>query len=227
MTRLYLLFDSDGTLVDSEWLCNRALALLFARYDVQLNVAELMRDYRGGELQRIFNQLAATHNVILGSDSEAWYRAKVAELFAQQLQPVTGIPELLAWVQQQGWPCAVVSNGPQSKLQQALSHCQLLPFFNDHIYSAYDIDTFKPDPGLYLHAAVQLGARPEQCVVIEDSLPGVKAGIAAGMTTLFYNPHHEPSPAGQVIEFTNMTQLPAILEHLVKNNIRGVLTFAD
>lgn len=214
MTRLYLLFDSDGTLVDSEWLCNQALALLFARYGVQLNVAELMRDYRGGELQRIFDQLAAKHNVTLDSNSEAWYRAKVAELFAQQLQPVAGIPELLAWVQQQGWPCAVVSNGPQSKLQQALSRCQLLPFFNGHIYSAYDIDIFKPDPRLYLHAAAQLGARPEHCVVIEDSLPGVKAGVAAGITTIFYNLHNETSPSDKVIEIKHISEIKAILAGL-------------
>ena len=216
MTRLYLLFDSDGTLVDSEWLCNQALALLFARYGVQLNVAELMRDYRGGELQRIFDQLAAKHNVTLDSNSEAWYRAKVAELFAQQLQPVAGIPELLAWVQQQGWPCAVVSNGPQSKLQQALSRCQLLPFFNNHIYSAYDIDIFKPDPRLYLHAAAQLGARPEQCVVIEDSLPGVKAGVAAGITTIFYNLHNETSPSTDVIEIKHISEIKAILAGVSK-----------
>ncbi|MCS4307654.1 HAD superfamily hydrolase (TIGR01509 family) [Rheinheimera pacifica] len=216
MARLCLLFDSDGTLVDSEWLCNQALALLFARYNVQLNVVDLMRDYRGGELQRIFDQLAAQHNVTLNSDSEAWYRAKVAELFAQQLQPVAGIPELLAWVQQQGWPCAVVSNGPQSKLQQALSRCQLLPFFNGHIYSAYDIDIFKPDPRLYLHAAAQLGSRPEQCVVIEDSLPGVKAGVAAGMTTIFYNLHNETSPSTDVIEIKHISEIKAILAGVSK-----------
>lgn len=214
MKNLCLLFDSDGTLVDSEWLCNQALALLFARYGVELDIAMLMRDYRGGELQRIFNQLAAEHNVTLGADSEAWYRAKVAELFEQQLQPVAGIPELLAWVQQQGWHCGVVSNGPQSKLQQALGNCNLLPFFNSHIYSAYDINIFKPDPRLYLHAATQLGAKPADCVVIEDSLPGVTAGIAAGMTTLFYNLHNEQSPSPAVIEFTSMYQLPEILRHL-------------
>lgn len=217
MAKLCLLFDSDGTLVDSEWLCNQALALLFARQGVQLNVADLMRDYRGGELQRIFEQLAAAHNITLHNDSEAWYRAKVAELFAQQLQPVAGIPELLAWVQQQGWPCAVVSNGPQIKLQQALSRCRLLPFFNGHIYSAYDIAIFKPDPRLYLHAAAQLGVKPEQCVVIEDSLPGVKAGVAAGMTTLFYNLHNETSPSAKVIEIQHMTKIKQILAELAVN----------
>lgn len=214
MKNLCLLFDSDGTLVDSEWLCNQAIALLFARYGVQLDIAMLMRNYRGGELQQIFNQLAAQHNVTLAADSEAWYRAKVAELFSAQLQPVAGIPQLLSWIQQQGWRCGVVSNGPQSKLQQALGHCNLLPFFNGHIYSAYDIAIFKPDPRLYLYAASQLNAKPAECVVIEDSLPGVKAGIAAGMTTLFYNLHQEPSPSPAVIEFSNMLQLPEILQRI-------------
>lgn len=217
MKDLCLLFDSDGTLVDSEWLCNQAIALLFARYGVTLDIAMLMRNYRGGELQRIFNQLATEYNVTLGADSEAWYRAKVAELFTSQLQPIAGIPPLLSWIQQQGWRCGVVSNGPQSKLQQALGLCNLLPFFHGHIYSAYDINIFKPDPRLYLHAASLLNASAANCVVIEDSLPGVKAGIDAGMTTLFYNLHQEPSPAPAVIEFTSMYQLPAILQQLAND----------
>jgi len=216
MTKLYLLFDSDGTLVDSEWLCSQALAALFVRYHVQLNVTDLQRDYRGGELQRILEQLSAINNVTLDNDSEAWYRAKVAELFTQKLQAVAGIPELLTWVQLQGWPCAVVSNGPQSKLQHALSHCQLLPYFNGHIYSAYDIGFFKPNPRLYLYAAAKLGAKPEECIVVEDSLPGVKAGLAAGMTTIFYNLHNEKIPDAKVITIKSMADLPAILNKLVK-----------
>lgn len=216
MTELCLLFDSDGTLVDSEKLCNQALAALFARYGVTLDVDELMRDYRGGELQHIFAQLALTHNITLADDSEVWYRQKVAELFEQQLQPVAGIPELLYWLKQQQIRCAVVSNGPQSKLKHALGKCNLLPYFNGHVYSAYDINVFKPQPGLYLHAAAQLSAKPEQCVVIEDSLPGVKAGIAAGMTTIFYNIGNENSPSAQVTEIRQMSEVKKIISTLLQ-----------
>lgn len=210
MRQLCLLFDSDGTLVDSEGLCNQAIALLFARYNIELSVSELLRNYRGVALTQIFATLAAQHNITLSDDSESWYRAKVAELFNKKLKPVAGIPQIMAWVKQQGWPCAVVSNGPPAKLQHALQHCELLPYFNGHIYSAYDINFFKPDPRLYLHAATQLGAEPANCVVIEDSLTGVQAGLAAGMTTLFYNVHAAPCPPA-AIEIHDMLQLRDIL----------------
>jgi beta-phosphoglucomutase-like phosphatase (HAD superfamily) len=63
----------------------------------------------------------------------------------------------------------------------------LLPFFKDRIYSAYDIGSWKPEPGLFLHAANSLGAEPVRCAVVEDSVTGVIAGIAAGMTVFGYS----------------------------------------
>jgi HAD superfamily hydrolase (TIGR01509 family) len=209
--KLCLLFDSDGTLVDSEGLCNQALAQIFAGFGVTLSVPELLRDYRGGQLSDIFNTLAKLHGVRLSDDTEPRYRALVQQLFQAELKAVAGIKPALQFCQQQGWPMAVVSNGPRFKVQQALELCGLADFFNDRIFSAYDIQRFKPDPQLYLHAAASLGATPEHCVVIEDSLPGVLAGLAAGMHTLFYNIHGETSPSASVIEFNDMTLLPSLL----------------
>ena len=85
---------------------------------------------------------------------------------------------------------------------------------NPRVGSLFDVDIFKPDPRLYLHAAAQLGAKPEQCVVIEDSLPGVKAGVAAGMTTIFYNLHNETSPSAKVIEIQHISEINTILAGL-------------
>src|SRR3989338_5355198 len=85
--------------------------------------------------------------------------------------------------------------------------------FQDQKFSVLTISKrFKPDPALYLHAAATLGATPEHCVVIEDSLPGVLAGLAAGMHTLFYNIHGETSPSALVTEFHDMRLLPALLQ---------------
>ena len=214
---LCLLFDSDGTLVDSEGLCNQALAQIFADYGVTLSVQELIRDYRGGQLSDIFDTLAKLHGVALRDDTEPRYRALVRQLFQAELKAVAGIKPVLQFCQQQRWSMAVVSNGPLFKVQQALELCGLTEFFNDPIsgskvFSAYDIQRFKPDPALYLHAAASLGAKPEQCVVIEDSLPGVLAGLAAGMHTLFYNIHGESSPSALVTEFHDMQLLPQILQ---------------
>ncbi len=216
-TKLCLLFDSDGTLVDSEGLCNQALAQIFADYGVTLSVPELIRDYRGGQLSDIFDTLAKLHGVHLSENTEPRYRALVQQLFQAELKAVAGIKPALQFCQQQGWPMAVVSNGPRFKVQQALELCDLAKFFNDpvsgsKVFSAYDIQRFKPDPALYLHAAATLGATPEHCVVIEDSLPGVLAGLAAGMHTLFYNIHGETSPSALVTEFHDMRLLPGLLQ---------------
>jgi HAD superfamily hydrolase (TIGR01509 family) len=216
---LCLLFDSDGTLVDSEGLCNQALAQIFADYGVTLSVPELIRDYRGGQLSDIFDTLAKLHGVRLKDDTEPRYRALVQQLFQAELKAVAGIKPVLQFCLQQRWPMAVVSNGPRFKVQQALELCDLAEFFNDpvsgsKVFSAYDIQRFKPDPALYLHAAACLGAQPEHCVVIEDSLPGVLAGLAAGMHTLFYNIHGETSPSALVTEFHDMKLLPELLNRL-------------
>lgn len=214
---LCLLFDSDGTLVDSEGLCNLALAHIFADYGVTLSVPELIRDYRGGQLSDIFDTLAKLHGVRLKDDTEPRYRALVQQLFQAELKAVVGIKPVLQFCQQHRWPMAVVSNGPRFKVQQALELCDLAELFNDpvsglKIFSAYDIQRFKPDPQLYLHAAASMGAKPEHCVVIEDSLPGVLAGLAAGMHTLFYNIHGETSPSALVTEFHDMKLLPELLQ---------------
>lgn len=218
---LCLLFDSDGTLVDSEGLCNRALAQVFAEYGVALSVPELIRDYQGGQLSDIFNTLAKLHGVRLKDDTEPRYRALVQQLFQAELKAVAGIKPVLQFCQQQRWSMAVVSNGPRFKVQQALELCGLSAFFNERIFSAYDIQRFKPDPALYLHAAATLGATPEQCVVIEDSLPGVLAGLAAGMHTLFYNIHGETSPSALVTEFNDMQLLPELLQQWQQLQQRG------
>jgi beta-phosphoglucomutase-like phosphatase (HAD superfamily) len=69
-----------------------------------------------------------------------------------------------------------------------LSVTGLLPFFERNIFSSYEVGVWKPNPGLFLHAAKTLGVDPSQCVVIEDSLPGIQAGLAAGMSVFALQP---------------------------------------
>jgi beta-phosphoglucomutase-like phosphatase (HAD superfamily) len=78
-------------------------------------------------------------------------------------------------------PFCMASNGQHEKMQVTLSTTGLLHFFEGRIFSAYEVNAWKPDPELFLHAARQFGADPACCAVIEDSLPGVEAGLAAGM----------------------------------------------
>ena len=101
----------------------------------------------------------------------------------------------MKWVVQDGLlsrltiPFGVATNGPREKVELTLSLTGLLPLVGDRIFCAYDIGIFKPAPGLFLHAAEQLGVAPEYCAVVEDSLPGIQAGLAAGMQVFSLHGH--------------------------------------
>lgn len=205
-----VLFDNDGTLVDSEALCTLALQQQFASYGVELDYQHLFEHYRGGQLRQIFQRLCQQHQITLPEDYESNYRARLALLFEAQLKPIPGAHALLQWCQAQGWTLAVVSNGPASKITSTLLQCGLAHFFSGRYFSAYDCGFFKPDGRLYLHAAQRLGFRPEQCIVIEDSPPGVQAGLDAGIPTFFVN-HHQAPVAKGAHSVRDLTELAAVL----------------
>ena len=84
-------------------------------------------------------------------------------------------------------PFCVASSGPKTKIEENLRTTNLYPHFAGKIFSAYEYNSWKPDPGLFLSAAKQFDIAPEDCVVVEDSIFGVSAGIAANMTVLALN----------------------------------------
>jgi beta-phosphoglucomutase-like phosphatase (HAD superfamily) len=92
---------------------------------------------------------------------------------------------------------------------------KLLPHFEGRIFSAYEVGSWKPDPGLFLHSARSLGVNPSRCIVVEDSLPGIWAAKAAGMRVLGFT----AGDAEVALElgtdcselFDSMSELPALL----------------
>jgi HAD superfamily hydrolase (TIGR01509 family) len=101
-------------------------------------------------------------------------------VFRGRLKPIDGAAEIVRAVSSRV-PVAVASSAMKDKIVLSLSITGLEPFFSGRIYSSYDVGIWKPEPGLFLHVAQDLGVPPERCAVIEDSTPGVTAGIAAGM----------------------------------------------
>ena len=127
----------------------------------------------------------------LPTNFEKEYRRRSSEAFAKEIQPIKGIPELINSLT---IPFAVASSGPPSKIRLNLGLIGLLDKFEPHVYSCWDLQKWKPDPAIYLHTAQTLGFAPEDCVVVEDSLFGVKAGIAGGFRTFGYaNQHTAPA----------------------------------
>lgn len=211
MRKTCLLFDNDGTLVDSEYLCNLAIKQQFAELGVNLDVDHLVEHYRGKKMANILSILSSKHKVSIPDNFLPDYRERVAKLFEKQLKPIKNVELALSKLPQQK---AVVSNGPKFKIEHALRLCGLGQYFGERIFSAYDLDKYKPDPEIYLKVAKILGAKPQECVVIEDSITGVMAGSQAGISTLFYNKTHEKHQLTNVTDFEDMADLPQLIANL-------------
>ena len=178
-----LLFDSDGTLVDSEAINTEALADELALHEIAEDKNSLLSRYRGWQFKALLDDLSTLHNVKLNAHFETEFRARASRYFAARLEPVANIRSALMQLQQVK---CVASNAPVNKLIQVLDKTELSPFFYGNLFSAYDISSFKPDPALFHHAAEQMGFDAEKCIVIEDSEVGVAAAMSAGMKCVHY-----------------------------------------
>jgi HAD superfamily hydrolase (TIGR01509 family) len=208
-----LIFDCDGTLVDSELLCNIALECCLARAGIVEHAESLLTRYRGSRLSSILSEICSLHRCSLPGDFVEGYRDEVAALFERELKATDGVADVLA---QLGNAKCVASSGPISKIRHALALTHLSHFFDERLYSSYVIQSWKPDPAIYLHAASTEGFRPEDCIVIEDSLLGIQAAQRAGMAFLLYDPEEQVAPicpAGGLC-FSKMIELPGLIQQL-------------
>lgn len=204
MSRLLVIFDLDGTLVDSESLCNQAFLDLLP--SLNESVEGLIDQFRGKKLSVILSEIERKISSSLPGDFEQSYRQRVAELFATELKPIDGVPEMLKTLE---LPFCIASSGPPEKIKHALTVTQLAPFFGERFFSSYLVGSWKPDPGLFLHAAAAMGFAPANCVVVEDSPVGLEAAASAGMHALHYAPSINASK--NIHTFSSMSELPSIL----------------
>ena len=203
-----ILFDNDGTLVDSERLCNIGLVRKFNELGISLDADELVMRFRGWKLAKILESLEIQYQLKLPEDFVDSYRDIVSELFESELRPVEGIEYALENILQ---PKAVVSSGPVQKIQQALRVCGLTKYFGESIYSSYEVGIWKPDPGIYLHAARDMGYPVQHCAVVDDGLVGIKAAHKAGIKSYFYNRFDEECIYSSAIAFHSMHALPELI----------------
>lgn len=206
MAKLLIIFDVDGTLVDSEFFCSQALNDLIP--EIEESTQELVSLYRGTKLLEIFADIELRKNIVLGDNFEVIYRERVAELFSSELQPFPGVIEMLGQIP---YEFCIASNGPKHKIRHALSVTGLTSYFAENIFSAYCVNAWKPDPALFLHAAAEMGYSPKNCVVIEDSIVGIQAAEAANMNALRFVPG-EPSTHQR--DFSDMRDLLSLLDKI-------------
>ena len=111
------------------------------------------------------------------ADFESEFRKRSFESFKTDLRAIDGVQEILNAIKV---PVGVVSSGPVNKIKLSLTTTGLIRYFGNNIFSCFEIQKWKPEPDIYLHAAKQMNFSPKNCVVIEDSEPGIKAARAGG-----------------------------------------------
>ncbi|MBF57600.1 HAD-IA family hydrolase [Halomonas sp. FeN2] len=215
-TPLCLLFDCDGTLVDSEILLAEVMGDILPEFGLPFSARQYMDEFRGVRFQTIVQTLEKRFQT-LAEDAfpqlEAGMRARME---ARMRDELVAIPGMVAALEQlSSHPKAVVSNGPERKIRCALESTELGHHFADKLFSAYTLNVWKPDPELYRKAAAAMGHAPQQCVVIDDAAVGVEAGLAAGMHVIHLNhfPNEELTPEG-AIGIHHASELPAAIARL-------------
>ena len=175
-----VIFDCDGVLVDSEMLSVRADIECLAEHAVDISAEEILERYTGISMAGMLADLEARCGRTLPGFAER-HRQCLERLFEEDLRPIPGVVEVLDSLT---CPSCVASSSDHQRIRHALSLVGLLDRFQPNLFSAVDVKHGKPAPDLFLHAAALMGVAPVSCVVIEDSLPGVAAAVAAGMTAI-------------------------------------------
>jgi HAD superfamily hydrolase (TIGR01509 family) len=184
-----VIFDCDGVLVDSEGISNAVLADALSALGLAISGEEAHDAYRGMFLSEIAADAEHRLRAPLPADFMETFERDREEAFRASLQPVSGAAEAVRAVTAMGFDVCVASQGRLSKTELTLSLTGLRDLFAaDAVFSAHSVRRGKPAPDLFLHAAAAMGCEPEQCVVVEDTMIGVRAALAAGMRAIAYAP---------------------------------------
>lgn len=206
-----VIFDCDGVLVDSEPVANRMLAQMLRELGLDLTQEQIFESFVGYSLPHV---LRVIEGLLGRAPPETFLRdlqARTFEAFRSELRVMPGIEAALDRL---AVPFCVASSGDHEKMRTTLGITGLWPRFAGRIFSVTQVARGKPAPDVYLYAARQLGAEPSACVVVEDTPPGVQAGVAAGMTVFGYcahTPEWKLKAAGAQLTFDDLRRLPELL----------------
>jgi HAD superfamily hydrolase (TIGR01509 family) len=214
-----VLFDCDGVLVDSEGITNGVLRDMLEELGWPLSREECMRIFLGKAVKDEKALIEAKTGRELTEDWFVRFRERRNEGLLAGVQPIRHAVQAVEQISERfAGRIACCSGADRWKVEMQLAKCGLLPFFEGRIYSGHEMPRSKPAPDVYLAAMAPLGVVAKRCVVIEDTITGVTAGIAAGCTVYGYSPpeagHSGPDAlkaAGASLIFTDMADLPGLV----------------
>jgi HAD superfamily hydrolase (TIGR01509 family) len=206
--------------VDSEPLAMRTLIAAIAAQGIEVTPESAYRDFLGRSMETISASVDQTYGSPLAPTAFQAMRHELYALYRHELRASPGLPEVLGKLTT---PFCVASSSTPERIRLSLKLTNLLPFFDNRIYSATMVKNGKPAPDLFLHAAAAMGVSPELCLVIEDSPAGITAAKAAGMAVFGYlgGSHVGPGGLRALVEdlqpdaiFDDMQALPDLVSSL-------------
>ena len=204
-----VIFDCDGVLVDSERLAVRTEAEILSDLGWPLSEAEIIERFVGRSAAYMHQEIERHMGRRVDWDSE--FESRYRDVFERELVPVPGVIEALAQITT---PVCVASSGSQERMRFTLGKTGLFDRFEGRIFSVDEVAQGKPAPDIFLFAAERMGVSPDRCAVIEDSVSGVTAGLAAGMAVFAFVggvTSAESLSIGDAVPIADMRDLPARL----------------
>lgn len=186
------LFDMDGVIVHTNPYHKKAFKIFLEKHNVSLTDEELKEHVYGRTNAEIFPYIFKDEYT--EEKGEEWANEKESlfrELYKEDAKPVPGLISFLEELKNRGVKSAVGTSAPKENLDFIMEALDLRKYFDTFLHSA-DVTNGKPDPEIYLKAADRLNVHPDSCVVLEDSVAGVKAGLNAGMKVVAVATTHTP-----------------------------------
>lgn len=205
-----VIFDYDGVLVDSEPIANAVLVEMANIYGANIDMEYALKHFKGSSMQGCVDKIEAIIERPLPVNFVDTYRKRSFEAFKKDVKPVDGVKNVL---DQLNIPFCVASSGPVEKIKYNLELTGLLPYFENRIFSCYTINKWKPNPAVFLWAADIMKFKPKDCVIIEDSITGVKAAKNGGFDVFGFTAHdyHNELEKEATLTFKAMVDLENLL----------------
>lgn len=211
-----IIFDCDGVLVDSEVISCRIHADVLTRYGYPISAEEVHQRFLGRTAHDATVEIERELGRPLGETYDLERRTTLLAALADTVEAIPHLHDALDAIDAR---MCVASSAVHEKIFTTLSRTGLYERFAPNIFSGSQVSHGKPAPDLFLFAARQMTALPRQCLVIEDSVPGVTGALAAGMTVLGFHggSHCRPGDAealraaGAAVTFDDMRQLPGLI----------------
>jgi len=174
----HVLFDNDGTIVDSEIIAVRTTLSLLAPYGFNMSEQEYSRRFPGLLERDIVAIIGKEYGIRVSDDYFDRLRALHVEIFDRELRAIAGMPTIFRKLKV---PKSMVSNGSVRHVDRCLRRVRLRSALDGHIFSAEHVQRPKPHPDVYHYAAEKLKLHASEMLVVEDSPTGVQAAKEAGL----------------------------------------------